>query len=260
MKDEMQNLTDLIGALAEDIEEIKDTVKSKNTSDKDEALERLNVKLEPVFRFFGGSSPENINGIFRSKETIASYRKSLGEEVTASLLAKMDANEQDKLKHGIPTRYGILLDIRNMLAGHIEESRRISDNEQYGRPQARGFSFLQKCNAISKRIKSLWHKLPGGWYMNSYIWAAIICTLVFFALFAVSWAQWHEYREENRRLRTVADKHKVTTVMLNELYPELAVPVGAYEKLLETVGVDSTLAVFHRQLEKVRSEESKTDN
>lgn len=72
--------------------------------------------------------------------------------------------------------------------------------------------------------------------------------------------QWHEYREENRRLRTVADKHKVTTVMLNELYPELAVPVGAYEKLVETVGVDSTLAVFHRQLEKVRSEESKTDN
>lgn len=260
MKDEMQNLTDLIGALAEDIEEIKDTVKLKNTSDQDEALERLKVKLEPVFRFFGGSSPENINGIFNSKETIASYRKSLGEEVTASLLAKMDANEQDKLKHGIPTRYGILLDIRNMLAGHIEESRRISDNEQYGRPQARGFSFLQKCNAISKRIKSLWHKLPGGWYMNSYIWAAIICTLVFFALFAVSWAQWHEYREENRRLRTVADKHKVTTVMLNELYPELAVPVGAYEKLLETVGVDSTLAVFHRQLEKVRSEESKTDN
>ena len=41
--------------------------------------------------------------------------------------------------------------------------------------------------------------------------------------------QWHEYRKENRRLRTVADKHHVTMVMLNELYPELAVTVGAYE-------------------------------
>jgi hypothetical protein len=30
----------------------------------------------------------------------------------------------------------------------------------------------------------------------------------------------------------VADKHRVTSVMLNELYPELAVTVGAYEKLL----------------------------
>lgn len=38
--------------------------------------------------------------------------------------------------------------------------------------------------------------------------------------------------------------------MLNELYPELAVTVGAYEKLVETVGVDSTLAVFHKQVEK----------
>lgn len=255
MKDEMQNLTDLIGALAEDIEEIKDTVKSKNTSDKDEALERLKVKLEPVFRFFGGSSPENINDIFRSKEAIASYRKSLGEEVAASLLAKMDANEQEKLKHGIPTRYGILLDIRNMLAGHIEESRRISGNSQKSRPQTRGFLFFQKCNAISKRIISLWRKIPDGWYKNPYIWAAIVCTLVFFALFAVSWAQWHEYREENRRLKTVADTHKVTTVMFKELYPELAVSVGAYEKLVESVGVDSTLAVFHRQLEKVRNEE-----
>lgn len=48
MKDEMQNLTDLIGELAEDIEEIKTTVKSKDTSDMDEALKRL----EAVHLFF----------------------------------------------------------------------------------------------------------------------------------------------------------------------------------------------------------------
>ena len=180
--------------------------------------------------------------------------------MTAGLLAKMDANEQDKLKYGIPTRYGILLDIRNMLAGHIEESRRTSDNGQHGRPQARGFLFFQKCNAISKRIKTLWFKISDGWYKNPYAWVGIVSTLVFFALFAVSWVQWHEYWEENRRLRTVADKHKVTTVMLKELYPELAVPVGAYEKLVETAGVYTTLVVFYRQLEKVRNEENRTDN
>lgn len=54
--------------------------------------------------------------------------------------------------------------------------------------------------------------------------------------------------------------YKVTTVMIRELYPELAVPVGAYEKLVETVGLDSTLAVFHRQLEKMKSEESEKGN
>ena len=120
--------------MAEDIEEIKNTVKSKDTTYKDKAVERLEAKLEPVFRFFRGSTADNISGIFRSKETIASYRKSQCDETAASLLAKMEANGQDMIKHGIPTRYGILLDIRKMLAGHIEESRRISGNGQQNRP------------------------------------------------------------------------------------------------------------------------------
>ena len=101
-------------------------------------------------------------------------------------------------------------------------------------------------------IKRLWGKIPDGRHKNPYAWAGIGCTLVSFALFIVNWMQWHEYREENRRLRTVADKYQVTTVMVNEMYPELALTVGAYEKLAETVGVDSTLTVFHRQLEKVK--------
>lgn len=61
-------------------------------------------------------------------------------------------------------------------------------------------------------------------------------------------------------MKTVADKYQVTTFMLNELYPELGVTVGAYEKLVETVGVDSTLNVFNRQLEKVRNEENEPNN
>ena len=107
---------------------------------------------------------------------------------------------------------------------------------------------------VINTTRRLWSKVPDGWHQNPYVWTGIVCTLVFFALFTVSWVQWHEYQEENRRLKTVADKHHVTTVMLNELYPELSVTVGAYEKLVETVGVDSTLTVFNRQLKKVRNE------
>lgn len=257
MRDEMQYLTDLIGALAEDIEEIKNTVKSKDTTYKDDAVERLEAKLEPIFRFFGGSTADNINEIFKSKEAIAAYRKSQGDETAASLLAKMDADGRDIIGRGIPTRYGILLDIRKMLAGHIEKSRRMSGNGQKSRPQTGGFSFHRKCSSISKRIKSLWRKLPDGWYKNPYAWTGICCSLVFFALFTVCWTQWHEYRKENRRLRTVADRHKVTTVILKELYPELAISIGAYEKLVETVGADSTLAIFNRQLERVNGEKSR---
>lgn len=47
-------------------------------------------------------------------------------------------------------------------------------------------------------------------------------------------------------------------VILDELYPELAVTVGAYEKLVETVGVDSTLVIFNRQLKIVREEKNQS--
>ena len=139
-----------------------------------------------------------------------------------------------------------------MLAEHIDEGKRIPENGQQNQRRTNGFLRPLKFSSISRRIKSLWQKIPYGWYKNPYVWAGIACSLMFFALFAVSWLQWHEYREENRRLRMVADKHKVTTIMLNELYPELAVTVGAYEKLVETVGVDSTLTVFKNQLKKNR--------
>lgn len=97
---------------------------------------------------------------------------------------------------------------------------------------------------ISNRLRLTQQKVPDGWHKPPYAWAGIGCMPVFFALFTVSWVQWHEYREENRRLRTVANKHKMTTVMLYEQYPGLAVTGWAYEKLAETVGVDSTLTIF----------------
>lgn len=53
MKDNLQNIADLIGALAEDIETIKAKLDVKDTSDKDEAVKKLAMKLEPVIRFFG---------------------------------------------------------------------------------------------------------------------------------------------------------------------------------------------------------------
>lgn len=123
MKDEMQNLTDLVGALAEDIEAIKAKLDEKDASDKDEAVNRLAVKLEPIARFAGGKAIDNINDIFRSEETIAAYRKSLGDEVIASLQANMEANEKDMRNRGIPSITELLTSIRKMLAEHIEESR-----------------------------------------------------------------------------------------------------------------------------------------
>lgn len=254
MKDNLQNISDLIGALAEDIEEIKKILAAKDTSDKNEAVKRLAVKLEPVIRFFGGSTPENINGIFRSKETIEAYKKSLGGEMIVSLQEYTDANDKNMRERGIPTTKDLLYKILEVLTDHVEKDKQVSQKAQ----QKQGFTLklwlaIHPNRAISG-IRRLWSKVPDGWYKNPYAWAGIVSILVFFALFAVSWMRWHEYREENKRLRTVADKYQVTTFMLNELYPELAVTVEAYDKLVETVGKDSTLTVFNRQVKKVRNE------
>ena len=166
----------------------------------------------------------------------------------------MEANEKDMRKRGIPSLTELLTSIRKMLAEHIEESRQNLENGQQNQRQTNGLPRFPKCKAISKQIKSLWHKIPDGWYKNPYAWTGIEATLIFVTLFVVSWMQWHRYREENIRFRAVADKYKVATIMLNELYSELAVTVGAYEKLVETVGVDSTLTIFKEQVKAVRKE------
>ena len=258
MKDNKQSIADLIGALAEDIEDVKKKLDAKDSSDKDEALKRLTVRLEPVIRFFNGNAPENVNDIFGSKETIEEYKQSIGDEAVASLRLYTEANEKDMRKHGVPTIQEQLNKILELLTSHMENERLASEKLQTKQGFISGlWQAIRPDKAISA-IRLLWSKVPDGWHKNPYAWAGIGCMLVFFALFAVSWVQWHEYREENRRLRTVADKHHVTTIMLNELHPGLAVTVGAYEKLVDVVGADSTLVIFNRQVKTVREEEKQS--
>ena len=258
MKNNRQNIADLIGALAEDIEEIKKKLDAKDSPDKNEALKRLEAKLEPVIRFFNGNAPENVNAIFGSKEAIEEYKQSIGDEAVASLRLYTEANEKDMRKHGVPTIKELLNKILEMLTAHVEKDKQTSEQVRQKQSVISELWQIIRSDKAINAIRLLWSKVPDGWHKNPYVWTGMGCTLVFFVLFAVSWVQWHEYREENRRLRTVADKHHVTTVMLNELYPELAVTVGAYEKLVDVVGVDSTLAIFNRQVKTVREEEKQS--
>ena len=221
MKDNLQNIADLIGALAEDIEEIKKKLDAKDSQDKDEALKRLEVQLRPVIQFFNGNAPENVNTIFGSKEAIKEYKQSIGDEAVASLRLYLNANDKEMHKSGVPTVKEQLNKILELLTSYMENDRQASEKSQSMQGFIPGLWQAIHPDKIINAIRQLWGKVPDGWHKNPYVWTGIGCTLVFFALFAVSWVQWHEYREENRRLRTVADKHHVTTVMLNELYPEL---------------------------------------
>ena len=258
MKDNKQNLTDLIGALAVDIEEIKKKLDAKDSPDKNEALKRLEAKLEPVIRFFNGNAPENVNAIFGSKEAIEEYKQSIGDEAVASLRLYTEANEKDMRKHGVPTIKELLNKILEMLTAHVEKDKQTSEQVRQKQSVISELWQIIRSDKAINAIRLLWSKVPDGWHKNPYVWSGMGCTLVFFVLFAVSWVQWHEYREENRRLRTVAAKHQVTTVMLNELHPELAVTVGAYERLVEMVGADSTLAIFNRQVKIARKEDNQS--
>lgn len=259
MKDNKQNIADLIGALAEDIEDVKKKLDAKDSSDKYEILKRLEAKLEPVIRFFNGFlASENGIDIFGSKEAIEEYKQSIGDEAVASLRLYTEANEKNMHKHGVPTIKEQLNKILELLTSHMENDSQASEKLQPKQGFISGLWLAIRQNKVLNAIRQIWSEVPDGWHKNPYAWAGIGCTLVFFALFTVSWVQWHEYREQNRRLRTVADKHKVTTVMLNVLYPELSVTVGAYEKLVDVVGVDSTLAIFNRQVKIVREKEKQS--
>ena len=123
MKDYLQNIADLIGALAEDIEAIKEKLDAKDSPDKDEALEKLVERLEPVIRFFNGNAPENVNAIFGSKESIEEYKKSLGDEMVVSFQLYTEANEKDMRKHGVPTIKELLNKILEMLTAHMEKDK-----------------------------------------------------------------------------------------------------------------------------------------
>lgn len=251
-----QNIADLIGALAEDIEEIKKKLDAKDSPDKDEALKRLAVRLEPVIRFFGGSAPENISEIFGSKEAIEKSKKSLCDGVIVSMEEYTDVTNRDMCKRGIPTIKDLLRKILEMQTELLKNSKQSSEKLQPSQGCMPKLWLAIRPGKVLRAIRRLWGKVPDGWYKNPYAWTGIICTVVFFAMFIASWVQWHEYRDENGRLKTVADKHQVTSVMLNELHPKLAITVGAYEKLVETVGVDSTLAIFNRQVKTKREAEN----
>lgn len=130
MKDNLQNIADLIGALAEDIEAIKEKLDATDSPDKDEALKRLEAKLEPVIQFFDGNALENINAIFGSKEAIEEYKQSIRDETVASLRLYTEANEKDMRKHGVPTLKEQLNKILEILTNHMENDSQASEKVQ----------------------------------------------------------------------------------------------------------------------------------
>ena len=159
MKDNLQNIADLIGALAEDIEEIKEKLDAKDSQDKDEALKRLVERLEPVISFFNGNTPENVNAIFGSKKAIEEYKKSLGDEMMASLRLYLNANEKDMRKHGVPTIKEQLNKILELLTNHIENDKQASEEARQKQGVIPGLWQAIRPDKVINTIRRLWSAL-----------------------------------------------------------------------------------------------------
>ena len=160
MKENKQNLTDLIGAMAVDIEGIKKKLDAKDSSDKNEVLKRLEAKLEPVIRFFNGNAPENVNAIFGSKEAIEKYKQSIGNEAVASLRLYTEANEKDMRKRGVPTIKEQLDDIQKTLKDQVEKDRQASEQVRQKQGLIPGlWQAIRSDKAISS-IRLLCSKFP----------------------------------------------------------------------------------------------------
>ncbi len=82
---------------------------------------------------------------------------------------------------------------------------------------------------------------------------AIGIYLLYFALSIVSWMQWHRYRDENARLRLAADKYRVDSIILRELYPQAAITLSAYEHITGSEGADAALNAFWNKVQDLDS-------
>ena len=63
---------------------------------------------------------------------------------------------------------------------------------------------------------------------------------------------------EGRNFTFMDAIHFIFVVWIDSLLLSLAVTVGAYEKLVDVVGADSTLVIFNRQVKTVREEENQS--
>ena len=68
-----------------------------------------------------------------------------------------------------------------------------------------------------------------------------------------SWQQWHYYRTENANLRLTADKYRVDSIILRELYPQIAITLSAYEHITVSEGAEAAIEIFGGRLEDIKN-------
>ena len=281
MKTSKQDIHDLLAAIANDVEEIKaqlggaaSTTTSASVAADAGVVGKDNAISNDV-AVGNGSTTANLDRIIaeiqRLLETIADVCSNLPDRIKsyyAQLLLRIPQDLREELnldndtrkRKGLPTVEDKIDNTLTMAVAVYDRLNQLEDALRYtsklgqsGQVAAHGKSGR---SGIIARLKSAWSgvrrfltKQPTRWYRNPYILCAISICLLYFALSIFSWQQWHYYRDENTRLRLTADKYRVDSIILRELYPQASITLSAYEHITESEGAEAAIEAFRKNIE-----------
>ncbi len=208
MKEIRQNINDFIAVLAEDIEEIKAMLQSRN------------AEPDKIFQQLRQAALESLQALCNDKtKELKAYQLSLAQAIVQTLIEKLSSNEVPE-----PTQEPVL----------------------------RESVFVRFKSAWSK-FKLLLANCPTRRYRNPYTLCRIGISAVFINLFCISWVQWHYYRTENLCLKLAADKYRVDSIILREVYPQAAITLSSYEHITESEGADEALQTYRENVKALKN-------
>ncbi len=266
MKTSKQDIQDLLSQLAADIEEIKAMLSSgaagntnaisngvaigngSTTANADRIIAEINRLLEPI--------AQTCNKL---PDRIKSYHSQLLLHIVRDLREELNHDNDTRKRKGLPTVEDKIDNALTMLVSIYDRLNQLEDAMMPDTPQQGQTGRIQSANGKSAKsgvisviksawsgVRRLWSKKPNRWYRNPYILCAVSIYLFYFGLSIFSWQQWHHYRNENACLRLAADKYRVDSIILREIYPQAAITLSAYEHITETEGANKALQTFWR--------------
>ena len=252
MKTSKQDIHDLLAAIANDVEEIKAQLSGTAGTD---AVSKDNAISNDVVVGNGSavSNPDRIIAeINRLLEPIADVCSKLPDRIKsyyAQLLLRIPKDLREELTHDNDARKrkGQLTvedKIDNTLTMAVAVYDRLIQIEYALRSSTPKSGIIAWPKSALSKVQRFCTKRPNRWYSNPYILCAISISLLYFALSMFSWQQWHYFRDENTRLHLTADKYRVDSIILRELYPQAAITLSAYEHITESEGAEAAINIF----------------
>ncbi len=265
MKTSKQDIQDLLAAIANDVEEIKAQLNGKGgatgstasanvvadagaagndntisndvavgnggtTSNADRIIAEINRLLEPIA---GVCS--------KLPDRIKSYYAQLLLRIPQDLREELARDNDTRKRKGQPTVEDKIDNSLTMLISIYDRLNQIEYALRPNTPKSRIVSWLK---SVLSGVRRFCTKRPVRRYRKPHILFVVAIYLLYFGFSIYSWQQWHYYRTENTRLRLTADKHRVDSIILRELYPKATITISAYEHITESEGVDAAINIF----------------